>query len=60
MAGQLEKKELEKRDRLSYLALYYAIHGDEARSEKVRSALREFEEPELVPVAVRRNEPVGV
>jgi len=51
--------ELEKRDRLSYLALYYAIHGDDARSEKIRNALRQLEEPELVPVPVRKSELVG-
>ena len=56
----MTRKELEKRDRLSYLALYYAIHGDEVRSEKIRGALRELEEFELVPVAVRKREPVGV
>jgi predicted transcriptional regulator len=46
---------LEKRDRLAYLALYYAIHGDDERSEKIRRALRtldESSERELVAVPV--------
>ena len=55
----MTRSELEKRDRLSYLALYYAIHNDEARAEKIRSALRQFDEPELVPVPVRKAELVG-
>ena len=48
--------DMEKRDRLSYLALYYAIHGDDERSEKIRRALRLLDESEserelvLVPV----------
>ncbi len=45
----------EKRDRLAYLALYYAIHGDDERSEKIRRALRvldESSELELVAVPV--------
>ena len=30
----------EKRNRLAYLALYYAIHGDENRSEQIRQIIR--------------------
>lgn len=47
---------MEKRDRLAYLALYYAIHGDDERSEKIRLVLRRLNniasERELVPVPV--------
>ena len=32
--------ELEKRDQMAYLALYYAIRGDVDRSEKIRATLR--------------------
>jgi len=34
---------LEKRDQLAYLALYYAIHGEDERSEKIRLALRQLD-----------------
>ncbi len=51
--------DLEKRDRMAYLALYYAIHGDVERSEKIRASLRQMdEERELVPVAARQAAPV--
>lgn len=47
---------MEKRDRLAYLALYYAIHGDDERSEKIRLVLRRLDnvasERERVPVLV--------
>jgi len=32
--------EVEERDRLAYLALYYAINGDEQRSEQIRRIVR--------------------
>ena len=32
--------DLEKRDQMAYRALYYAIHGDVDRSEKIRTMLR--------------------
>jgi len=32
----------EKRDQLAYVALYYAIHGEDERSEKIRLALRQL------------------
>lgn len=32
--------DLEKRDEMAYRALYYAIHGDVGRSEKIRTMLR--------------------
>lgn len=32
--------DLEKRDHMAYLALYYAIRGDVDRSEKIRATLR--------------------
>ena len=35
----------ERRNRLSYLALYYAIQGDEKRSEKVRRMVRRLNAP---------------
>ena len=51
------KTDLERRDRLAYLALYYAIHGDAERSEHIRRLVRQLEdqnlsqeEPELVRV----------
>ena len=34
------KTDLERRDRLAYLALYYAIQGDEQRSERIRRLVR--------------------
>ena len=37
------KTDLEKRDRLAYLALYYAIHGDRERSENIRRMVRRME-----------------
>ena len=40
----MENVEMEKRDKLAYLALYYAIHGDDERSEKIRLALRRLDE----------------
>lgn len=46
---------MEKRDRLAYLALYYAIHGNDDRSEKIRRVLRQLDESnerELVGVPV--------
>ena len=36
------KTDLEKRDRLAYLALYYAIQGDKERSEKIRRMIRQM------------------
>ena len=36
--------DLEKRDQMAYRALYYAIHGDIDRSEKIRSMLRRDQE----------------
>jgi len=47
---------LEKRDQLAYLALYYAIHGEDARSEKIRLALRQLDSLASVP---QTAEPVG-
>ena len=41
---------LEKRDQMAYHALYYAIHGDVDRSEKIRTMLRQNRErQERVP-----------
>jgi len=57
--GIMTRIDLEKRDRMAYLALYYAIHGDVKRSEKIRTSLRQMdEERELVPVAARQAAPV--
>ena len=49
--------DLEKRDQMAYRALFYAIHGDVDRSEKIRSMLRQNNETqervstrEFVPV----------
>ena len=48
--------DLEKRDRLAYLALYYAIHGNIDQSEKIRSSLRQTDEGrELVPVLAHQT-----
>ena len=42
---------LEKRDQMAYHALFYAIHGDVDRSEKIRTMLRwDHETRERVPV----------
>ena len=35
---------LEKRDQMAYRALFYAIHGDVDRSEKIRTMLRWYYE----------------
>ena len=46
--------DLEKRDQMAYRALFYAIHGDVDRSEKIRSMLRQNNEiRERVPVVTR-------
>ena len=37
------RTDLERRDRLAYLALYYAIQGNEERSEKIRRLVRQME-----------------
>jgi len=51
--------DLEKRDKMAYLALYYAIHGEVDRSEKIRLSLRQMDEKrELVPVSARQAAPV--
>lgn len=47
---------LEKRDQLAYLALYYAIHGEDQRSEKIRLALRQLDQ---VASVTNVAEPVG-
>ena len=45
--------DLEKRDQMAYRALYYAIHGDIDRSEKIRTKLRlNHETEERVPGAM--------
>ena len=40
----VSKSSFERRNCLSYLALYYAIQGDEERSEQIRSLVRKLEE----------------
>ena len=46
--------DLEKRDQMAYRALFYAIHGDVDRSEKIRAMLRRsLETRERVPVVTR-------
>ena len=51
--------DLEKRDQMAYRALYYAIHGDVDRSEKIRSMLRrDHETKERFPVDTRQVIPV--
>ncbi|MFT5366736.1 MAG: hypothetical protein ACI8V2_001685 [Candidatus Latescibacterota bacterium] len=47
---------LDRRDQLAYLALYYAIHGEDLRSEKIRLALRQLDNTAYVP---NLAEPVG-
>ena len=47
---------LERRDQLAYLALYYAIHGEDQRSEKIRLALRQLDNTTQV---AKVAEPVG-
>ena len=39
----VSKTSFERRNRLSYLALYYAIQGNEERSEQLRSLVRKLE-----------------
>ena len=39
----MKSTQLEKRDQLAYLALYYAIHGEDERSERIRLALRQLD-----------------
>ncbi len=47
--------DLEKRDQMAYRALYYAIHGDVDRSEKIRTMLRwDHETRERIPVTIRK------
>lgn len=46
--------DLEKRDQMAFRSLYYAIHGDVDRSEKIRTILRgNHETQDRVPVAAR-------
>lgn len=47
---------LDRRDQLAYLALYYAIHGDDERSEKIRLALRQLD---TLHTENKMAEPVG-
>lgn len=47
---------MERRDQLAYLALYYAIHGNDERSEKIRLALRQLD---AALVEEKIAEPVG-
>ena len=43
--------DVEKRDQMAYRALFYAIHGDVDRSEKIRTMLRrDHEAQERVPI----------
>lgn len=48
--------DMKRRDELAYLALYYAIIGNDERSEMIRRVVRRLEgkrpeaTPELVPV----------
>ncbi len=42
-ATMVSRTDLERRDRLAYHALYYAIQGDEKRSEKIRHLVRQME-----------------
>ena len=44
--------DVEKRDQMAYRALYYAIHGDVDRSEKIRTMLRRDQETqERAPIS---------
>ena len=54
----MTRTDLEKRDKMAYLALYYAIHGNVDQSEKIRATLRQIDEDrQLVPVSVRETAP---
>lgn len=55
----ISRMNLGRRDQLAYLALYYAIHGDNERSEKIRRKVRHMENrgPKIKAVV---SEPVGV
>ena len=43
----VSETDLERRDRLAYLALYYAIQGDDERSERIRRLVRQLEGQDL-------------
>lgn len=46
----VSRSELERRNRLAYLALYYAIQGEEERSEQIRRLVRQEDQmPERRP-----------
>ena len=49
-----------KRNRLAYLALYYAIKGDEERSERVRRLIWRMEGRALMDDAHAYGRPVAV
>lgn len=49
--------EVDRRNRLAYLALYYAILGDDDRSEKLRRLVRQMSE-EVAPSHAIREEAV--
>ncbi|MDA0745011.1 MAG: hypothetical protein O2954_00710 [bacterium] len=54
------KTHLDRRNRLSYLALYYAIHGEEKRSEQIRQMIRQLDGQEKVgPEAILQVSAVG-
>ena len=53
----MQPAEQERRNRLSYLALYYAIQGDEPRSEQIRNLIRRMDERQT---PLPRREPVLV
>ena len=42
------KTTVERRNRLCYLALYYAIQGNEKRSEQMRQMVRRIDGPKAV------------
>ena len=46
-AVMVSKTDFERRNRLAYLALYYAILGKQDRSEKIRRLMRGLEDRAL-------------
>jgi len=50
--------DVERRNRLAYLALYYAIQGDEERSEQLRNLVQQRDR-NVSPAHITR-EPVAV
>ena len=51
--------DLERRNRLAYLALYYAIQGDEERSEQIRNLVVQQDQT-MLKLSPTLREPAAV